>query len=115
MSSDGKVSFVRPGKSNVVVTSKYGGITDTCVIIVDSIHVESFELKQHEMTIDISKSGRLEWIYAPDDASQINARYNGRLMKIYYIFIMMDVFVEKRRALLGSMRIWKMASLSILV
>ena len=29
--------------------------------------------------------------------------------------IMMDVFVEKRRALLGSMRIWKMASLSILV
>ena len=36
-------------------------------------------------------------------------------MKIYYIFIMMDVFVEKRRALLGSMRIWKMASLSILV
>ena len=48
MSSDGKVSFVRPGKSNVVVTSKYGGITDTCVIIVDSIHVESFELKQHE-------------------------------------------------------------------
>ncbi|MDR4036685.1 MAG: Ig-like domain-containing protein, partial [Parabacteroides sp.] len=70
VSSDGKVSFVRPGKSNVVVTSKYGGITDTCVIIVDSIHVESFELKQHEMTIDISKSGRLEWIYAPDDASQ---------------------------------------------
>ena len=62
VSSDGKVSFVRPGKSNVVVTSKYGGITDTCVIIVDSIHVESFELKQHEMTIDISKSGRLEWI-----------------------------------------------------
>lgn len=114
MSSDGKVSFVRPGKSNVVVTSKYGGITDTCVIIVDSIHVESFELKQHEMTIDISKSGRLEWIYAPDDASQTMPDITA-LMKIYYIFIMMDVFVEKRRALLGSMRIWKMASLSILV
>ena len=86
MSSDGKVSFVRPGKSNVVVTSKYGGITDTCVIIVDSIHVESFELKQHEMTIDISKSGRLEWIYAPDDASQTMPDITAADEDILYIY-----------------------------
>lgn len=86
VSSDGKVSFVRPGKSNVVVTSKYGGITDTCVIIVDSIHVESFELKQHEMTIDISKSGRLEWIYAPDDASQTMPDITAADEDILYIY-----------------------------
>lgn len=86
VSSDGKVSFVRPGVSNVIATSKFGGIKDTCVIIVDSIHVESFELKEHEVTIDIAKSGRLEWTYSPDEATQTMPDLTAADEDILYIY-----------------------------
>ena len=76
--------------------------------------MESFELKQHEMTIDISKSGRLEWIYAPDDASQTMPDITAADEDILYIYYDGRIRGEKAGST-WSMRIWKMASLSILV
>ena len=59
VSSDGVVSFVRKGKSNVIATPEYGGIADTCVIIVidkAAVPVTSITLNQTKLTLE-AKSG----------------------------------------------------------
>lgn len=59
VSSDGVVSFVRIGESNVIATPEYGGIADTCVIIVvdkAAVPVTSITLNQTELTLE-AKSG----------------------------------------------------------
>ena len=52
------------------------------------------------MTIDISKSGRLEWIYAPDDASQTMPDITAADEDILYIYYDGRIRGEKA-ALLG--------------
>ena len=78
VSSDGQVSLVRPGTSNVIVKSKYGNITDTCVVIVEPIKVQEFKLNEHEVAVDIDNySYKLEYAYEPANASNVNVTFSS--------------------------------------
>jgi len=88
VSDDGKVSFVRKGQSNVTATSEFGGITATCVVIVNEISVETFELNKTELTIDIDKEDintELQATITPENASDKTVKWSSSNEKILTI------------------------------
>ncbi len=55
VSEDGIVSFVRKGISNVIATSEFGGIADTCVIIVvEKANVPVTQISLNQTTLVLS-------------------------------------------------------------
>lgn len=69
VSSNGEVVAKSPGTATITVSNKKGNITNSCIVTVTKIDVESVQLNNHELNMYINSNSTLIGIVSPDNAS----------------------------------------------
>ena len=67
VSSDGLVEGVSVGDAKIIVSTKDGNVSNSCVVVVVKKEIESFQLDNRELVLSIGEEKELKPIIIPED------------------------------------------------